>query len=85
MSEGLRATIAEIVSLVRATDTFRSVTIGAADGLDKQANGRKSLAAALRNAKDRGVLTDAKRIDHEAEVQEKFAKLVRGLAEGGDA
>jgi hypothetical protein len=83
MREELRAILAEITSVVRATDTFKALIIGAADGLDERARQRTSLAADLQTAKDGGEVTGgqtkvdlaalSEQLKRESEAQGKLA------------
>jgi len=88
--------VGEIASLVRASDAFESLTIGAADGISKQAEERKRMVQAVRSpevdaaiaggATKQQLASLAARIEHEAAAQVRFADWLRGLAgeKGGD-
>ncbi len=91
LNEGLD----EITSLVSASDTFKSLTIGAAEGLERSAAERKSLAANIgrdseahmkvEDGPSKQQLVDLSgRVEQQAEAQERLAAWLRRLA-GGDA
>lgn len=80
----LSAVVREVEALVRASDMFKSLAVGAADGIEKQAETRKSPADTGSPpppgtfAREKDAL--AARVDREAEAQVKFANWLRGLA-----
>jgi len=92
----LRAALDEVASFVRATESFNSLINGAADGISKQAQERKSLVSTLKNVKVASAIEDvvgqvqvaalSARIEREAAAQMKFADWLRKLAgeRGGD-
>jgi hypothetical protein len=87
----LKAAFDEITAVVRATDTFKALTVGAADGLDKRAKERTSLADELKTVNDEGgvrrgqtqvdLVALSKQLRHEAEAQARLVQRLRKFAE----
>jgi len=96
MSERLRAGLKGVEALVKGTETFEALIIGAADGLDKRVQERKSLAkqmtdptmTAALDSQHAGAVSElaklAKHIERDAKRQANVAKWLRTLVGSGD-
>lgn len=76
--------VGEVWSLVRSTDTFRSLTAGAADGIEKRAEHTESLAGTLRSPMGQPGLSQrfeeiAQRLDRQAAAEKRVADRLREL------
>lgn len=78
--------VAEAWSLVRSTDTFRSLTAGAAEGITRRTERTESLAGAMRSPQAQPGLLRleevAQRLDRQAAAEKRFAEWLQGL--GGE-
>jgi hypothetical protein len=93
MSERLRAGLKGVEALVKGTETFEALIIGAADGLDERAQERRSLAKKMKDAEvaaalgseDGGAVAKlaelAEHVERDAERQANVAKWLRTLGD----